>query len=81
MMDTEAETPTIWPSEVKNWLTGDPDTEKDGREKKEGSAEDELFQWHHWLNEHEFEQTLGDGGWQRSLVCCSARGGKESQMI
>ena len=35
--------------------------------------------WHHWLNGHEFEQTLADGG-QRSLVCCSPRGRKESDM-
>ena len=34
--------------------------------------------WHHRLNEHEFEQTLGDGEGQGSLMCCSPRGGKES---
>ena len=33
--------------------------------------------WHHRLNGHEFEQTLGDGEEQRSLVCCSPRGRKE----
>ena len=27
--------------------------------------------WHHWLNGHEFEQTLAHSEWQRSLVCCS----------
>ena len=37
-----------------------------------------MFGWHHWLNAHEFEQTLGDGGGQGSLVCCSPRGHKES---
>ena len=36
--------------------------------------------WHHQLNEHEFEQTLGDGEGQRSLVCCSPWGHKESDM-
>ena len=30
--------------------------------------------WHHWLNGHEYEQTLGDSGGQRSLVCCSPLG-------
>ena len=30
--------------------------------------------WHHWLNRHEFEPTLGDNGGQRSLVCCSPWG-------
>ena len=33
--------------------------------------------WHHWLNGHEFEQTLGDGEGQGSL----AWGGKESDTI
>ena len=33
-------------------------------------TEDEMVGWHHRLNGHEFEQTLGDGG-QGSLVCCS----------
>ena len=26
--------------------------------------------WHHQLDGHEFEQTLGDGEGQGSLVCC-----------
>ena len=30
--------------------------------------------WHHRLNEHEFEQTLGDGNGQGSLDCCSPWG-------
>jgi len=34
--------------------------------------------WHHRLNGHEFEQTLGDGEGQGSLACCSPRGRKES---
>ena len=34
--------------------------------------------WHHRLNGHEFEQILGDGEGQRSLVCCSPCGGKKS---
>ena len=34
--------------------------------------------WHHWLDGHEFEQTLGDSEGQGSLVCCSPWGGKES---
>ena len=37
--------------------------------------------WHHYLNGHECEQTLGDSGGQRSQVCCSPCGGKESDMI
>ena len=34
--------------------------------------------WHHRLNGHEFEQTLGDGDGQRSLACCSPWSCKES---
>ena len=30
--------------------------------------------WHHQLNGHEFEQTLGDSEGQGSLACCSPWG-------
>ena len=33
--------------------------------------------WHHRLNGHGFEQTLGDSEEQGSLVCCSLWGHKE----
>ena len=36
--------------------------------------------WHHRLNEHEFEQTPGDGEGQGSLACCSPWGHKELDM-
>ena len=39
-----------------------------------------MVAWHHRLNGHEFEQTLGDGDGQRSLACFSLRGRKESDM-
>ena len=32
---------------------------------------DEMIGWHHRLNGHESEQTLGDGEGQGSMVCCS----------
>ena len=41
-------------------------------------TEDEMVGWHHRLNGHEFEQTLGDGEGQGSLACCSPWGRKES---
>ena len=41
-------------------------------------AEDEMVGCYHTLNGHEFEQTLGDSEGQRSLVCCSPWGLKES---
>ena len=39
--------------------------------------EDERVGWHHWLDGHEFEQALGDGEGQRSLMCCRPQGHKE----
>ena len=36
--------------------------------------------WHHGCNEHELEQTLGDGEGQEGLACCSPRGCKELDM-
>ena len=35
---------------------------------------------HHQINEHEFEQTLGDSEGQDSLACCSPWGRKELDM-
>ena len=46
-----------------------------GQEKR--VTEDETVRWHHQLNGHEFEQTVGDGERQGSLVCCSPWGHKE----
>ena len=36
--------------------------------------------WHHWLNGHEFEQTLGDSEGQGRLACCNLCGHKVSDM-
>ena len=32
-----------------------------GKKEEKGTTEDEMVGWHHQLNEHEFEQALGDG--------------------
>ena len=37
-------------------------------------TEDEVIGWHHRLNGHELEQTLGDGEGQGSLACCGPWG-------
>ena len=42
------------------------------------TTEDEMFGWHHRLNEHEFERALGVGDGQESLACCGSWGCKES---
>ena len=44
----------------------------EGRRKKEkGMTEDEIVEWHHQLNGHEFKQALGVCEGQGSLACCS----------
>ena len=43
-------------------------------------TEDEMVQWHHQLNGHEFEQAPGDWEGQGSLVCRSTWGPKELDM-
>ena len=47
----------------------------EGRRK---GQQDEMVGWHHQLNGHEFEQTLGDSEGQGSLTCCSPWDHKES---
>ena len=43
-------------------------------------TESEMVGWHHQLNGHKFEQTLGDGEGQGSLTCCNPLGRKELDM-
>ena len=51
--DAEAETPILWPPDVKNWLIWkDPDSGKDWRREEKTTTEDEMVQWHHWLSGH-----------------------------
>ena len=70
--NAEADTPVLWPPDVKNWLIWkDPDAGKDWRQEEKGMIEDEMVGWHHWLDGHEFESTPGVGDGQGGLVCCS----------
>ena len=65
----EAETPILWPPDAKNRLIWkNPDAGKDWRQEEKGMTEDEMVGWHHWFNEHEFGQTLGDSGGQGGLA-------------
>ena len=44
--DVEAETPTLWPPDVKSWLIWkDPDAGKDWEQGKKGMTEDEMVEW------------------------------------
>ena len=45
--------------------------------KTESRKRREMVIWHHQLNGHEFEQTLGDSEGQESLACCTLWGRKE----
>ena len=77
--DVEAETPILWPPDVKSWLIGkDLDAGKDWGQQEKGETEDEMVGWHHWLHGHEFEQAPGVGDGQGSQACCSPQGGRES---
>ena len=77
----EAETPILWPPDVKNWLIWkDPGAGKDWRREEKGTTEDEMVGWHHRLDGHEFEQALGVGDGQGRLVCCSPWGCTELDM-
>ena len=52
----EAETPILWPPDIKNWLIWkDPDAGRDWRWEEKGTTEDEMVGWRHQLNGHESE--------------------------
>ena len=60
--EAEAEAPILWPPDVKNRLIRkDPDAGKVWRWEQKQMTEDEMVGWHHQLNGHKFEYTLGVG--------------------
>ena len=68
----EAEAPMLWPPDARSpFIAKDSDAGKEWRQRGKGMTEDEMIGWHHWLSEHEFEQTLGGSEEQWSPVCCS----------
>ena len=76
--DAKAGAPVLWPPDLKSWLIGNnPDAVKYWRQEEKGMTEDKMVGWHHWLDGHDFEQTLGHSGGQGNLVCCSSWGLKE----
>ena len=77
--DVEAETPVLWPPDVKSWLIWKgPDSGKDWGHGERGTTEDEMVGWHHWLDGREAEWTPGVGDGQGGLACCDSWGRKES---
>ena len=56
------------PLDAKNPFIGkDSDLGKDGGQEEKETAEDEMVEWHHWLNGRElykFQETVKPGMWQ-----------------
>ena len=50
---------------------------QDWRQEEKGTTKNEVVEWHHQLDGHEFEQAPGVGDGQGSLVWCSPGGHKE----
>ena len=53
--DAEAEIPILWPPDESWLIWKDPDAGKDLGQEEKGMTEDEMAEWHHWLDGHEFE--------------------------
>ena len=77
--DAKAETPILWPPDVKSWLIW-KDLDVGRGEEEKGTTEDEMVGWHHRLNGHGFGWTLGIGDRQGGLACCILWDCKESDM-
>ena len=67
-----------WSSNSLTIWFQESDAGKDGGQEEKRATEDGMVVWHHWLNGHEFEQTLGDSEGPGSRAYCSPWGHKES---
>ena len=77
--DAKVETPILWPPHVNSWFIGkDSDVGRDWGQEEKGTTDDETAGWHHRLDGHEYEWTLGVGDGQGGLACCNSWGHKES---
>ena len=76
--DAKAETPVLWPTHVKSWLTGkDSDAGRGWGQEEKGTTEGEMAGWYHQLDGRESEWTLGVGDVQGDLAFCDSWGRKE----
>ena len=74
--DAKAETPILWPPDVKSRLIWkDPDAGKDWGQKKRRR---QRIGWRHQLNGNRFEWIRGVGDGQGGLACCDSWSRKES---
>ena len=77
--DIVAETPVLCLLDAKHWLIGkDSDAGKEWRPEEKDMTEDEMVGWYWGFDGLEFQQALGVGDGQGSLVCCSPWGCTES---
>jgi len=77
--DAEPKVPIFWRPHAKLWLIGkDLEAGRYWGQREKGTTEDERAGWHHWLDGHEFEWTLGVGDGQGGLACWDSWGHKES---
>ena len=77
--DAEAETPILWPPDVKSRLIWkNLEVGKDWGQEEKGTTEDEVSGWHHRLDGHEFDWTPGVGDGQGGPACCRSWYRRES---
>ena len=62
--DAKAETPILWPTDVKSWLIGkNPDAGKDWGQEEKGTTEDKMVRCHHRVDGHRFGVDSGSWWW------------------
>ena len=80
--NAKAETPVLWPPQVKSWvIRKDSNAGRNWEQEEKGTTEDEMAGWHHWLNGRESKWTPGVGDGQGGLACCNSWGRKESDKM
>ena len=78
--DVEAETPVLCPPHAKSWLIWkDPDAGKDWRREETGTTEDEMVEWHHWLDGHEDHVQFWEMVKDREVWCAAVHGVAKSR--
>jgi len=79
--NAKAETPVLLLPHAKSWLIGkDFDAARNWGQAEKGMIEDEMAEWHHWLDGHKSEWTPGAGDGLEGLACWDSWGRKESDM-